>query len=209
MSLSLHAHLDTYDPASGHLSLDFVNTLEWRKRAQPIEFLAGYSDLVRWGKVVGIVKEGESELLLEHSRPRQNAASAVYSRAIALREALYQIFSAFSSASQPDLADVSVLNIELANAMSHRTVEWTGQGFQWGWEQTGKHLDSLLWHVAASAAELLTSDLLERVGECQGIDCGWLFIDTSKNHSRRWCDMDSCGNRAKARRHYKRKQLAD
>ncbi|MFO7623205.1 MAG: ABATE domain-containing protein [Anaerolineales bacterium] len=205
----LHAHNSTYTPSAGHLSLDFTNTLEWRKRSEPIEYLSGYADLLLWGNIVGLLKKEEVESLLEQSHLIQDEVNAIYNRAITLREALYRMFSAIANTSQPALADVSVLNTELAIALSHRTIEWTDQGFQWGWEQANNHLDSLLWHVAASAAELLTSDLLERVGECQGIDCGWLFIDTSKNHSRRWCNMDSCGNRAKARRHYKRKQLVD
>jgi len=205
----LHAHNSTYTPSAGHLSLDFTNTLEWRKRSEPIEYLSGYADLLLWGNIVGLLKKEEVESLLEQSHLIQDEVNAIYNRAITLREALYRMFSAIANTSQPALADVSVLNTELAIALSHRTIEWTDQGFQWGWEQANNHLDSLLWHVATSAAELLTSDLLERVGECQGIDCGWLFIDTSKNHSRRWCNMDSCGNRAKARRHYKRKQLVD
>jgi predicted RNA-binding Zn ribbon-like protein len=209
MSNLLHAHLSSYTPAAGHLSLDFTNTLEWRKRPEPIEYLRGYADLLLWGNIVGLLTKEEVESLLEQSQLLQDETIAIYNRAITLREALYRMLSASANTSQPDLADVSVLNTELAIALSHRTIEWTDQGFQWGWEQANNHLDSLLWHVTASAADLLTSDLLDRVGKCQGIGCGWLFIDTSKNHSRRWCDMDSCGNRAKARRHYKRKQLAD
>lgn len=76
--------------------------------------------------------------------------------------------------------------------------------FVWGWDDAAPALDRPLWPVARSLAELLTSDELPRVRECAADNCAWLFIDTSKNRSRRWCDMAVCGNRAKARRHYAR-----
>ncbi|HSH12932.1 MAG TPA: CGNR zinc finger domain-containing protein, partial [Desulfurivibrionaceae bacterium] len=81
--------------------------------------------------------------------------------------------------------------------------------FEWGWSDAGG-LRRLLWPIVRSAAELLTSEKLERVGQCAGDSCGWLFLDTSRNRSRRWCEMEHCGNRAKARRHYRRqKRTAD
>ena len=69
-------------------------------------------------------------------------------------------------------------------------------------------LDRVTWWVARSAAELMTSPDLPFVRECASYDCGWLFMDTTKNRSRRWCDMSTCGNRAKGRRHYERKRAA-
>jgi len=48
---------------------------------------------------------------------------------------------------------------------------------------------------------LTSSQRLNQVRQCRGDNCGWLFVDGSKNHSRRWCDMRDCGNRAKVRRH--------
>ena len=203
---ALHAHGDTYSPDSGHVVLDYTNTLSWRTRAEKVEFLNGYSDLVTWGKITGLLSEEQARTLLEKEPRHTEQAAGVYQRAIELRESLYRILSAFSSASQPELADVAVLNQELSLAMSYRRVEWNGSDFEWTWAQGTGQLDSMLWHVVGAAADLLTSDTLQRVGECQGLGCGWLFIDTSKNHSRRWCDMEGCGNRAKARRHYKRKQ---
>jgi predicted RNA-binding Zn ribbon-like protein len=77
-------------------------------------------------------------------------------------------------------------------------------GFTWGWDKQSDALDRMLWPVARSAADLLTSDHLNRVHQCGGKDCTWLFVDTSRNHSRQWCDMGDCGNRAKARRFYQR-----
>jgi predicted RNA-binding Zn ribbon-like protein len=205
---TLHAHGDTYTADSGHVVLDYVNTLSWRTRAEKVEFLRNYSDLVTWGVIGGLLTEEEARSHLEGERRSPDQSAAVYQRAIALREALYHILSAYSSAAHPDLDDIAVLNQELAQALSFRRLEWSEAGFNWSWEEGAGDLESLLWKIAGAAADLLTSDTLARVGECQGVGCGWLFIDTSKNHSRRWCDMEGCGNRAKARRHYKRKQTS-
>jgi predicted RNA-binding Zn ribbon-like protein len=205
---TLHAHGDTYTADSGHVVLDYVNTLSWRTRAEKVEFLSNYSDLVTWGVISGLLTEEQARSYLEGERKAHEQAAAVYLRSIALREALYHILSAYSSAGQPELTDIAVLNQELAQALSFRRLKWSEDGFNWSWEEGPGDLESLLWKIAGAAADLLTSATLERVGECQGVGCGWLFIDTSKNHSRRWCDMEGCGNRAKARRHYKRKQAA-
>ncbi|MBN1859137.1 CGNR zinc finger domain-containing protein [Candidatus Bipolaricaulota bacterium] len=80
--------------------------------------------------------------------------------------------------------------------------------FQWGWSDAEDQLEWPVWILARSAADLLTSDERDRVRRCAGPDCGWLFVDISRNHSRRWCDMADCGNRAKARRSYARKRQA-
>ena len=77
-------------------------------------------------------------------------------------------------------------------------------GYTWVWDEGGRALDSMLWPVARSAADLLTSGELQAVRQCAGRACGWLFLDTSRNRTRRWCDMSVCGNRAKARRHHER-----
>jgi predicted RNA-binding Zn ribbon-like protein len=98
-----------------------------------------------------------------------------------------------------------VLQAEVTCALAHFRVAWSPAGFGWEWDQANSGLDRVLWPVAWSAAELLTQGPLERIRECPGQDtCGWLFLDLSKNASRRWCDMRVCGNRAKARRHYER-----
>lgn len=128
--------------------------------------------------------------------------------ALALREALYAIFSASMNAKQPDIEDLNLLNVILREGMAQASIHVKGQGFAWTWDVESA-LDSVLWPIARSAAELLDSDEVKLVRECPGDDgCGWLFIDTSRNHRRRWCSMDGCGNRAKARRHYERKNTA-
>jgi len=187
-----------------YLCLDFVNTVSWRTRAQPTERLTSYADLVAWSQGAGVVTEHTAQRLLEGATRHPASAAAAFKRAIALREAIYRIFSAVAGGRAPELADVATLNDTLSETASRLQLAWSAGGFAWDWAGDGDSLEPMLWPVARSAAELLTASESKRVGVCPGEGCGWLFFDTSKNRSRRWCAMEDCGNRAKARRHYRR-----
>ena len=138
-------------------------------------------------------------------RPDPAATEKVYADAVILREALYRVFSAVAAGAAGPAADLATLNEALADGFGHVRLAPDGDGYRWGWQIDPPALDRMLWPVLRSAVELLTSDQLDRVKECPGLaDCGWLFFDSSKNGSRRWCSMEGCGNRAKGRRHYQR-----
>jgi predicted RNA-binding Zn ribbon-like protein len=127
-----------------------------------------------------------------------------------MREALYRLFTAHIENRPTDPDGIALVNAELPAAMAHSQLLPTKAGYVIGWPPEPKALDSLLWPIAYSAADLLTNtDLLSRVGQCaDDRGCGWLFLDLTKNRSRRWCSMRGCGNRAKAQRHYHRQQDA-
>jgi predicted RNA-binding Zn ribbon-like protein len=187
----------------GRLCLDFTNTIG-RHPPEPLnEWLHDYADLVWWSRRAGVLEEGEAEALFARARDEPARAAGVFARAIALREAVYRILSAAAAEREAAEEDLGTLNRELSSALCHLRVRAEGEGFAWGWEEGGG-LDRPLWPVARDAAELLVSDDLARVGGCCGEDCDWLYLDTSRNRSRRWCTMADCGNRAKARRHYHR-----
>jgi len=185
------------------LSLDFANTADWHASDQPVETLTSYSELVVWSQQAGILDKSKLQRLLEKAAGQPTGADAILARAVVLREAIYGIFSAISHGAQPFEADLSVFNGELAGALSRSQIVLTKEGFAWDWTDEDA-LDQMLWPVAQDAADLLTGGDLHRVGQCADDKCGWLFFDTSRNHSRRWCSMKDCGNRAKARRHYQR-----
>ena len=186
----------------GRLCLDFTNTLD--QHDPPLgEYLRGYDDLAWWGLRVGLLDETEAAALRERARGEPEEAARVFSRALALRGAVFRVFSAAVAGRAPEAGDLEVLNGEWKSAAPHLRVAHGAEGFEWGWDDD-RALDHVLRAVARDAVELLTSDLLERVGECPGHNCDWLYLDTSRNRSRRWCDMAGCGNRAKARRHYHR-----
>ena len=193
----------TLQLVGGEWCLDFANTVGNHKSDQPSDHLADYADLVAWSRHAGVISSRVAEQLLDQATQRPAAAKSVLQRAVALREAIYRIFTAIATGASPKLPDLDSLNGALANAMPHSRVTSTKDGYRWDWSDEIA-LDQMLWRIARSAADLLTFGNLDRVSQCGDKECGWLFVDTSKNHSRRWCDMNDCGNRAKARRHYKR-----
>ena len=139
--------------------------------------------------------------------PNSAEAAGILRRARQLRTALRRIFDALATNDQPPDSDLAFLNGDLAVSLGHARVLRDGDGFSWGW--SGRNLDCVLWPISRAAAELLTSGR-ERtlVRQCGADDCRWLFLDTTKNRSRQWCSMQACGNREKARRHYRRIKAA-
>jgi len=190
----------------GRLSLDFANTADWHASDHSVESLTSYSDLVAWSQHVGILTDHRAQRLLKEAARRPVDATAVLERAIALREVIYRIFSAISHGHPPQAADLATFNAELSGALAQSQIVSTAEGFTWDWAGAEDALDGMLWPLVHDAAGLLTSEELDRVGQCADDRCGWLFLDTSRNRSRRWCSMEDCGNRAKARRHYERKR---
>jgi predicted RNA-binding Zn ribbon-like protein len=124
-----------------------------------------------------------------------------------LRESLYRLFKSAIEGLEPRASDLAVLNEELSKARSREHLARVGDSFAWEWSDSRDELDRLLWPVARSAAELLTSSDLSRLRECGGENCGWIFTDTSRNRSRQWCYMQGCGNLAKVRRFRSRQRV--
>ena len=197
---------EIFEFSGSWLCLDFTNTVHDRENHPPHELLNSYSDILSWSQQAGTVTASEAQQLFEKARTHPAEATTVLQQAIALREAIYRIFSAIAADSSPAEADLLILNTLLSQAMCHARIVPKADEFTWDWVGKEQALDALLWQVARSAADLLTSEKLNVVRVCESDDCTWLFLDTSKNHSRRWCDMQSCGNRAKAKRHYSRKK---
>jgi predicted RNA-binding Zn ribbon-like protein len=187
---------------TGQVSLDLVNTVDWRASSDPKELLNSYSDLVRWGRHTGLLKEREARTLALEAAKHPKKASAVLKRALALRETLFRVFSAIMDGRQAEAADIESLNLSLSDALSRLRLRPASEGYQWEWTGGDADLERVLWPVVRAAGELLTSEQLSLLRQCPGDGCAWLFLDTSRNKSRRWCTMEVCGNRSKARRHY-------
>jgi len=193
----------TFDLSGGLLCLDFVNTVSG-SRARPTERLHSHRDLLSWARQARVVAEDEIGRLAREAQRRPGDAARALDDALGLREALFRIFTARIELRANDRADLHLLNAWLSRALAHQRIAETPDGFAWTWDDHGGALERIVWPVIRSAADLLTSPDLRRVRRCAGPTCDWLFMDTSRNHTRRWCDMDSCGNRAKARRYYER-----
>ncbi len=208
---SMSIDIPNFDNTPGNwLCLDFTHTLQDRFNSQRNELLHSYSDLLAWGLYMNILKEDEAQQLLHIAEQHPQAASRSLNDAVSLREAIYRIFYTIVEEARPEQDDMDLLNTQLARAMSHACIveEREENHFRWDWSAASddEKLERICWLVGRSAADLLTSDKLQSVRACAAEDCRWLFLDISKNHSRRWCDMETCGNQAKARRHYSRRK---
>jgi predicted RNA-binding Zn ribbon-like protein len=193
----------------GRPVVDFINTVSDRATGRPYERLREFGDLLEWCVRVGLVDASEAGRLATAAEERPEEATAALERARELREALYAVFTAEIEDRTPPAPELAVVNGLLSEGMGHRRLQPSGEGLRWAWLQPPERLDWMLWPLAWSAAELLTSAEVKRLKRCGQDDCRWIFLDLSKNRSRRWCTMDECGNRAKARRHYHRHRAAD
>jgi predicted RNA-binding Zn ribbon-like protein len=192
----------------GRLCLDFINTVGGRINSDAVlrDKLTSFHDLLEWSKLAGTANRTESGELARHAATHPEDAEATLERAVRLREAIYRIFKSALKGRRPRPADLETLSGELRVARARQHLAQAGRAFSWTFEDRELALDRILWPVSLSAADVLTSSDLSRLRQCGGDECGWLFLDTSRNRSRQWCDMKDCGNRAKVRRFRKRQR---
>jgi predicted RNA-binding Zn ribbon-like protein len=187
---------------AGNRALDFINTLD--NTGSPdggVDSLPDYTSLLRFCEATGALCGAVTRAL---NRLEKAAKGTVMHRVPQLRDTLRNIFSAIARDRPTGSRDLAQLNNYLEEALRHRRLSKNGEIFAWDWTGAETDANSPLWPIVLDAAELLTSERLTLVRECDSETCGWLFLDTSKNHSRRWCDMKVCGNRFKARSYYQR-----
>ena len=189
----------------GPLCLNFTNTAHGRGTGDHTDNLVDYSALIAWSRHAEAIGADEADQLLATAARHPRAAEAVRRRAIELRERLHRCFLALNHGSRPEAEDLAGINEELTHALPHVRLKPDGGGFSWAWDDQPA-LDRVLWPIVRSATQLLTAPELPRVKQCAGRGCSWLFLDTSKNGSRRWCEMEVCGSRAKARAYYARRK---
>lgn len=199
-------HFGPSSRVGGAECLDFVNTLHWRGTDAPVERLTTYDDLLAWATYGNLMEASQAARLREMAREQPAEAERILRRAWTLREALHRIVTAERQRRESAEDDVALLNGELGVALAHASLTRDGSGYRLGWRELDERLDAPLWQVTRSAADLLTSPLRAKMRLCANEECGWLFIDESKNGSRRWCSMALCGSRLKMRNYYRRKQ---
>jgi len=195
-----------FEFTGGHLCLNFTNTVDNRKGDNRKELLTSYADLLQWAEEAGVLKARAAVQLQKMADEGPGQAKSVLRTAVQLREALYALFSAATQRRQILGRSLSILNAAAQRAVRQARIAERNHCFLWEFSSPESSLDSILWPVARSAADLLTSPELTNVRQCASTDCAWLFLDTTKNHRRRWCEMKTCGNRAKARRYYQRQK---
>jgi predicted RNA-binding Zn ribbon-like protein len=194
-----------FELIAGNVGLDFVNTLDDR-HTKPKELLETYLDLARFGEDAGLLSAPQVDRLFERSYLEPDLAQRALNQGRELREAIHDVFWAIMNKHPAPPAALAKLNAAAQAAAGHmHLVPKKGGGFMWTFDDFGD-FDGLLWPIARAAVDLLVSDQLAYVRPCSSKTCEWFFLDTSKNHHRRWCDMTRCGNRAKVQRFYVRKK---
>ncbi len=197
-----------FDLTGGQLALDLANTVSRRDDPERRkDHLASYRDLLAFARQSGVISPRQAGELLSSAEQHGNLARRSFVEAVKLREAVYRAFSAIAQSRSATATDLDLITDFALKALQHRSLARVNGGYQWEWQaKAGNPLDRILWPMSQAAADLLTSEQLRIVRFCEAPDCEWLFLDHSRNRSRRWCDMTTCGNRQKARRHYRRSQ---
>jgi predicted RNA-binding Zn ribbon-like protein len=188
-----------YEFLGGNLALDFANTVHSRGMADPGDDLKTAAGLVDWAVQAGLLRGAEAGQLR-----RFPAGGAKFRRALALRELLYEIFSRAANGKKPEPEALRAFQSFYQNATRHAEFRPSADHYRLAWPAAAHPLERVLGEIVRSAVNLLTSEVFTRVRECSGEMCSWLFVDTSRNGLRRWCDMKACGNRAKVQRFRRR-----
>jgi predicted RNA-binding Zn ribbon-like protein len=201
-------YAETFRCPGGELCLDFCNTGQEARDPPAEEWLTSYADVVDWLDAAGALSRKHAAALRSAAGREPEAARKVWSRAIRLREALATVLLAKAAGRAPADGDLRVIEAEYARTAPCARLAPTEEGFRWTVEADNE-FDSALRPVLESAISLMTSERMRRVRRCGNSTCYWLFVDETKNRSRRWCEMASCGNLMKVRRHRERHRAAD
>lgn len=201
-----HPHPPAFELLGGALCIDFVNTADWRGSEARKERLHGFADLVRWAEQAGVLTPAVAERTRAAAERDPEGSARTLDEARRVRRVLNDVLRPFAEGEPPAPQALAAFNALLPLSLARLRVIADGGGMRWGWAGAPDDLACMLGPVVWSAATLLTSPERELVRACAGETCRWLYVDRSRNHARRWCDMRSCGNRAKARRFQARKR---
>lgn len=189
----------TFQLIGGHPALDLVNTLDWRFRQDgQEELLKTYMDLLHFAEQSQLIDSKQARRILRKSSDARQTRTLAAARE--LREALSELLYSAVDAQKPASDALKSLEKFFKRAHAHRSLHWSATGASWSFSDAAQPAEFPLWQLALHAEQLVTSEQLALLRACAKPDCRWLFLDTSKNHTRRWCDMKLCGNRMKARR---------
>ena len=206
--MTITADLLSFNPPfrfiAGNPALDLVNTVDWTGEGPKQERLSDYGRLIEWAQGAGVMSQRDAARLRRVAGAKPREAEAAHRSAVRIRGILQRLFGSVAQG-RPNAVALDEFNRWLGRALEQMEVvpsqrtPWAGDRFQWGWKDREK-LDSAVWPVLWSAASLLESDEVSRVRICGGPDCGWMYVDRSRNGLRRWCQMETCGTREKSRR---------
>jgi predicted RNA-binding Zn ribbon-like protein len=193
----------------GDPAVDLVNTVDWAREGPVSDRLASYERLTHWAEGGELISARLGEALRQKARTRPRDEARALADALELRWTLRRIFVAIAHEQSPPADAVAELNESVGRTMARLQLavnhEPSGATCRWTWSGAGDHLDSPLWPVVRAAALLLVSEESGRIRECGAPDCGWQYVDRSRNGLRRWCQMEVCGTLEKSRRRAERR----
>jgi len=201
-----HPWLERIELIAGAPCLDFINSMSDHGGPKPTERLTSYGELVFWTRRCGLLTEVEAARFTALGQKHPRAGATALKAALRFREAAFRMLLALAAEAEPAAADLAEVNRVVNEAQAGLELVPVAGHYHLDWRDSGSRPQQLLWRVARALATLMTSDQLLTVRVCAGEACGWLFLDQSRNHLRRWCSMSDCGNRAKARDFYKRQR---
>jgi predicted RNA-binding Zn ribbon-like protein len=187
---------------AGHPALELVNTMDMRFSGQTVDLIPTYKDLLRLTTQLKLLTAEQARKLgrtVGEEEERRVLASTAE-----LREALAKVLYGRIDGTRPASGPLQTLEQQFHTAALHRRLLAGESRLEWSWSGVERHAEIPLWMLAQAASDLLVSSDAELIKDCGDPTCRWLFLDVSKNHTRRWCDMKTCGNRMKARRHHAR-----
>lgn len=186
----------------GNVGLDFINTRTGPPHATPSDdMLDGYDGLVSWAAYAGVVSEKAAAQLRRRAHDDPPAADDALARSRRVRDDLDEVFRALVDGRETPDAVLSRLREDESEALGSAKLQ-PGTVFAWTWE-ADRSLARPLWPAVHAAIRLLLTGPLDRIKQCDG--CGYLFLDQSRNRTRRWCSMDDCGGAVKMRRYVARR----
>lgn len=194
---------------AGHPALDFANTVSWRGEDREIEYLRRYDDLVAWSRIAGLLAPRSAARLSRLGRAHPHRAALALARARSVREAIFHVGAALARGVAPSSRAVARVHAAHLAALRHARLAPIHRGTDvWAptWAAADPQLAHPWWPVAAAFASLLEHPGTFPIGVCP--DCSWLFLDASRNRSRRWCSSGDCGNRARGQRFRDKRRLA-
>ncbi len=185
----------------GCLALDFVNSKSWRLSHQPNDRLENTQALLSFCLQADTISQELASQLGRFAEQNPSDDQNTLNRALKLRELIYRLFRARVYDEPVNEADLAQFNLMFSRALRQQQACVIESEWILGWSAEHEKLDRLWWPIAVDAGQVLTQSNLAPIRACGGADCGWLFLDTSRNRSRRWCDMRICGNRDKVKRY--------
>jgi predicted RNA-binding Zn ribbon-like protein len=193
----------------GDPAIDLVNTVDWTDRGPEEDRLASFDRLIEWAERGEIISARTAAGFRSRARAHPREAQLAHKTALRAREILWRLFGALARG-ESTAGPLAEFNTLLGRALDHMRVapprekRRTPRTLEFGWDNPGESLEGVLWPVLWSAASLLVSEESDRIRVCGGQDCGWMYVDRSRNGLRRWCQMETCGTREKTRRRYQR-----